>query len=156
MRKPVERRACDANTPFSLQKNIRIEAWRDTFGTSGDGYAALVRDLPKWEPMRNDFARALRDMRANGVSVRRAEMGPTIGVFGGDSLESGVWFRYNPGKMRVVDMLEETTHWQQIKSGLPDKGYSPATLEILAKRSIIITTNFRRHSVWSGVTTSSA
>lgn len=96
-----------------------------------------MRDLPKWDPMRNDFARALRDMRASGVPVRQAEMGPTIGVFGGDSLESGVWFRYNPEKLRVVDMLEKTTHWQQIKSGMPGRGYSPATLEIMAKRSII-------------------
>ena len=122
-----------------LEKNVRLDAWRSEFGQAGDGYAALVKDLPKGDPMRKLFANALRDMRTNGVAVRRAgnEMGPTIGVFGGESLESGVWFRYNPQKMRVIDMMEETTHWGQIKSGLPSKGYSPATLEILAKQSIL-------------------
>ncbi|WP_457331331.1 hypothetical protein [Rhizobacter sp. P5_C2] len=124
---------------FRLEKNMRMEAWADTFGASGEGYAALVKDLPKWDPMRTDFALSLREMRASGVGVRRGgnEMGPTIGVFGGESIENGMWFRYNPEKMRVVDMLEETTHWGQIKAGLPQKGYSPANLEILAKRSIL-------------------
>lgn len=122
---------------LQLQKNMRIEAWRDRFGASGEGYASLVRDLPRGHVLRTTFARNLREMRASGVAVRQAEMGPTIGVFGGESLQSGMWFRYNPGKMRVVDMLEETMHWRQIQAGMPQKGYSPATLEILAKQSIL-------------------
>jgi hypothetical protein len=122
---------------LQLEKNMRIEAWRDRFGTAGEGYAALVSDLPRGHVLRTTFARNLREMRASGVAVRQADMGPTIGVFGGESLQSGMWFRYNPGKMRVVDMLEETMHWRQIKAGMPQRGYSPATLEILAKQSIL-------------------
>lgn len=128
----------DAASAFKLEKNVRLEAWRDTFGSSGKGYASLLSDLPKWDPMRNKFAQSLREMRNMGVPVRQdTNLGATIGVFGGESIESGMWFRYNPEKMRVVDMLEETTHWQQMKAGLPSKGYTPETLEILAKRSIL-------------------
>ena len=122
--------------PF-LMKNVRAEAWADDFGKAGEGYARLVKDLPKWDPMRTKFARMLREVRASGGAVRQADMGSTLATFGGESLETGVWFRWNPNRLRVVDMLEETVHWQQLKAGLPKAGYSPEALEIMAKRSVI-------------------
>ena len=64
-------------------------------------------------------------------------MGGQYAVFGGQSIESGMWFRWNPNKLRTVDMLEEVVHWQQYKKGLWSAGYTPETLEIMAKRSII-------------------
>jgi hypothetical protein len=120
-----------------LAKNVRSEPWRGSFGSPGEGYAQLVKDLPKWDPMRTRFARMLRDVRASGGAVRKADMGSTLAVFGGESIESGVWFRWNPERLRVVDFLEEEIHWQQIVRGLPQRGYSPETLETLAKRAII-------------------
>ena len=131
-------KALGSASNFTLAKNQRIEAWSDTFGQSGEGLAARLKDLPKWDPMRTKWARTLKEMRANGVPVRTMkEPGPTIGVFGGESLETGLWFRYDANRIRSVDMLEEALHWEQMKKGLPTKGYSPEALEILAKRSII-------------------
>ena len=121
-----------------MAKNHRIDAWSDTFGEAGEGLATRLKDLPKWDPMRTKWARTLKEMRANGVPVRNIkEPGPTIGVFGGESLETGLWFRYDANRIRSVDMLEEAVHWEQMKKGLPTKGYSPESLEVMAKRSII-------------------
>jgi hypothetical protein len=79
----------------------------------------------------------LKDVRASGGTIKKADMGGTYAVFGGESIESGVWFRWNPEKLRSVDMLEEAVHWQQYKGGLQTAGYTPEALEIMAKRSII-------------------
>lgn len=124
---------------FRLEKNVRLDPWRESFGKPGEGYAALIKDLPKHHATRNDLARAIREMRREGVAVRRGgnEMGPTIGVFGGESIEQGMWFRYNAQKLRVIDMMEELVHWEQMKKGMPLRGYTPETLERLAKQSLL-------------------
>lgn len=114
-----------------------IDPWKSSFGQPGDGYGQLVKDLPKWHPMRTKFARMLSEVRSSGGTIRKADMGPTYAVFGGNSIEEGVWFRWNPSKLRSVDMLEEINHWQQYKNGLQKAGYSPEDLEIMAKRAII-------------------
>ncbi|MEJ2045598.1 MAG: RHS repeat-associated core domain-containing protein [Reinekea sp.] len=106
--------------PFILSKNV--DAWKDTFGQPGEGLATRLNDLPKRDPMRTKWARTLKDMRANGVPIRQdSSLGPTIGVFGGDSLETGLWFRYQPDKMRSVDMLEEAVHWEQMQGAMYSK-----------------------------------
>ncbi|MEJ8307396.1 hypothetical protein [Saccharibacillus sacchari] len=64
-------------------------------------------------------------------------MGGTYAVFGGNSIEDGVWFRWNPEKVRIVDMLEEVNHWQQYKNKLQKAGYSPEALELMAKKAIM-------------------
>ena len=75
--------------------------------------------------MRTKFARMLKDVRASGGTIKKADMGGTYAVFGGEAIESGVWFRWNPEKLRSVDMLEEAVHWQQYKGGLQTAGYTP-------------------------------
>ncbi|KQO15424.1 hypothetical protein ASF12_28585 [Paenibacillus sp. Leaf72] len=119
----------------NLAKNI--DPWRSDFGLPSEGFGQLIRDLPKWDPMRIKFARMLKEVRASGGTIRKADMGGTYAVFGGHSIESGVWFRWNPQKLRTVDMLEEVNHWQQYKNGLQSAGYSPEALELMAKRAII-------------------
>ncbi|MDR9857322.1 hypothetical protein RJP21_27375 [Paenibacillus sp. VCA1] len=119
----------------NLAKNI--DPWQDNFGLPSDGFGQLLKDLPKWDPMRTNFARMLREVRASGGTIRKADMGGTYAVFGGNSIEEGVWFRWNPEKLRIVDMLEEINHWKQYKNGLQKAGYSPEALELMAKRAII-------------------
>jgi hypothetical protein len=126
-----------SSTSWQLNKNIRQDAWRGDFGKIGDGYAQRVKDLPKWDPMRTKFARMLKEIRTEGMPIGKHSNEAAIAGFGGESLKEGVWFRWNPEKVRVVDMIEETIHWEQIKSNLLVKGYTPEALEIMAKRSII-------------------
>jgi hypothetical protein len=77
-------------------ENERTVAWRMDFGKPGGGYAQLVKALPKGNPMRSRLARMLREIRARGGAVRRADMGGTYAVFGGRTIEEGIWFRWNP------------------------------------------------------------
>lgn len=118
-----------------LAKNI--DPWKSGFGLPSEGFGQLVRDLPKWDPMRTKFARMLKEVRRSGGTIRKADMGGTYAVFGGNSIEDGVWFRWNPEKVRIVDMLEEVNHWQQYKNKLQKAGYSPETLELMAKKAIM-------------------
>jgi hypothetical protein len=98
-----------------------------------------VEGLPKWDPSRTKFARMLRSIREAGGVVRHGtNMGRAVASFGG-SVRSGVWFRWNPAQLRIVDMLEETVHWNQLQSELLEAGYSRETLEIMAKQSIMDT-----------------
>lgn len=119
----------------TLQKNV--DPWRKDFGKPSDGYGQLVKDLPKWDPMRNKLAQMLREVRQVGTVRRDVNDPQFFAAFGGESIETGMWFRYNPNNLRSVDMLEEIVHWQQYKKGLHLSGYSDEALELMAKRSII-------------------
>ena len=123
---------------MSDRENQRAAVWRNDFGQSGGGYAQLVKDLPKHDPMRTRFARLLKEIRSAGGTVRKADMGGTYAVFGGRTIEDGIWFRWNPERLRIVDMLEEAIHWQQIKKRLPVRGYTTDALEIMAKRAVLL------------------
>lgn len=46
-------------------------------------------------------------------------------------------FRYNPGKFRIADFVEEAVHWKQIQKRMTARGYSIETLEILAKQKVL-------------------
>jgi hypothetical protein len=127
-----------AAAELNLQKNVRAGAWADMFGKPGPGLGQLVSDVERGDPMRIMFAKMIRQIRASGGAVRAEDMGTrVVASFGGESLKSGIWFRYNPSKLRVIDMLEEAIHWQQIQRGLSTRGYTVTALEVLAKRSLL-------------------
>lgn len=50
-------------------------------------------------------------------------------------------FRYQPGKLRIADLLEEQVHWQQITSGQHLRSYGTQrvgdVMEILAKQRVL-------------------
>jgi YD repeat-containing protein len=134
-------RNAGAVAPSSIVLNsARRDAWRSSFGQPSEGLGQLVRDLPRGHEARLDLARMIREVRASGGAVSNKGLtGGTYAQFipAGDTAV----FRYQPSKLRVVDLLEEQVHWQQITTGQHLRTYAGQSttdvLEILAKQRVL-------------------
>ncbi len=118
----------------------KFDAWLSQFGQPSEGLGRLIRDLPSGSSARSDLARLLREVRASGGAVsNRSLTGGTYAQFipAGDT----AFFRYQPSRLRIVDLLEEQIHWDQIRTGQHLRSYGSQNvvdvMEILAKRAIL-------------------
>lgn len=121
-------------------QSSRRDAWRSSFGKPSEGLGQLVRDLPKHHPARQDLARMIRDVRASGGQV--SNKGLSGGIYAEFiPVDRTAVFRYQPGKLRIADLLEEQVHWQQITSGQHLRSYGTQNvadvMEILAKQRVL-------------------
>jgi len=123
-----------------ILQSSRRDAWSGSFGQPSEGLGQLVRDLPKHHPARQDLARMIREVRASGGGVSNKSL--TGGVYAEFiPVDKTAVFRYQPGKLRIADLLEEQVHWQQITTGQHLRSYGTQrvgdVMEILAKRRVL-------------------
>ncbi len=120
--------------------SARRAAWRASFGKPSEGLGRVIRDLPRGHEARRDMARMIREIRASGGQVANR------GLSGGNYAQffpvgRTAVFQYQPGKLRIVDMLEERFHWQQIVAGQHLRSYGTQSirtvLETLAKQRVL-------------------
>jgi hypothetical protein len=87
------------------------------FGVPSPGLGQLVKDLPNDHPVRIVFNTMLREIVQFGGHAVEANLGPYIFAQHNPVDVNLTVFRYNSGRLRAVDALEEIVHWQQIKAG---------------------------------------
>ncbi|MCO6458703.1 MAG: hypothetical protein J5I93_25635 [Pirellulaceae bacterium] len=84
----------------------------------------------------------IREIRASGGDVSNKGLtGGTFAQFSGFGGSRTALFRYQPSKLRIVDLFEEQVHWQQIRTGQHLRNYGSQNmvevLEILAKQRVL-------------------
>jgi hypothetical protein len=125
------------NVILQANKSMRMLPWTKEFGkVTQEGFGRLIRDLPRGHEYRRKLARMIREIRRSGGAAQVKDLGPGMVA---QHIAAGTTsvFQYNPAKLRIVDFIEEAVHWQQISAGLHMRGYSIATLEILAKQKVL-------------------